>query len=330
MAAAVVLYLRFADLNWLKPRIETAVADATGRKLKLNGNFALNIVPSPSITLEDVSFANADWGSGPMMVRVNYFSAEVGLWSLVSGPIRVHSLRLKDVDVLLEKNREEQGNWELDGAARGAQEPAAESDSGGAGSDGLPVFVEFAEIRNIKLTYKEPDAEPMIATLVSLDIKADDATYMDISASGEVTDQPVQLVARLGPELALAQGHRIEMDLEPIYGDYSIKANGTLDALANAFMLHGWTVQYKDTETQLEGEVARSPDADTSFTLKTAGPSLASLEPTLPDIAFKAALKAEITSEQIVLDAIDISVGESDLSGTVQVRLGEKRLSKGS
>jgi len=329
LAAAVVLYLRFADLNWLKPRIETAVADATGRKLKLNGNFDLNIVPSLSITLEDVSFANADWGSDPMMVQVNYFSAEVGLWSLVSGPIRVHSLRLKGVDVLLEKNREEQGNWELDGADRGTQEPAAEPDSPGAGSDGLPVFVEFAEIGNIKLTYKEPDAEPMTATLASLDIKADDATYMDISASGEVTDQPVQLVARLGPEQALAQGHRIEMDLEPIYGDYSIKANGTLDALADAFMLHGWTVQYKDTETQLEGEVARSPDADTSFTLKTTGPSLASLEPTLPDIAFKAALKAEITPEQIVLDAIDISVGESDLSGTVQVRLGEKTAVKG-
>ena len=291
---AVVLYLSFADLNWLKPQIEMAVADATGRQLKLNGNLDINILPSPFITLEDVSFANAGWGSDPMMARVGSFSAEVGLRSLLSGPIRVRSLRLKDVDILLEKNGNEQGTWELSGPDSGAQEPAAESDSGGAGSDGLPVFVEFAEIRNIKVTYKEPDAEPTIVSLASLDIKVDDATFMDISASAEVTDQPVKLIARLGPEKALAQGHGIEVNLEPTYGEYSLKANGTLDALADALLLHDWTVQYKDTETQLDGRVARSPDGSSSFTINSAGPSLASLEPSLPEVAFTAALKAEI------------------------------------
>ena len=326
---AVSLYLSFADLNWLKPRIEAAVADATGRQLKLNGDFALSIVPSPSITLEDVSFTNANWGSGPVMARIGYFSAEVSLWSLLSGPVRVHSLRLNDVDILLEKNREEQGNWELGERDSGAQEPVAEPGSESSGSDGLPVFFEFAEIRNIKLTYKTPDAEPTIAALASLDIKSDDATYMNISASGDVADQALKLVARLGPEQALVHGHGIEVNLEPTYGDYSIVANGTLDVLADALMLHGWTMKYLDTETQLDGRVARSPDSSTSFTLKTAGPSLVSLEPTLPAIAFKAVLKAEITPEQIVLDGIDTSFGESDLSGRIQVHLGEKMAVKG-
>jgi uncharacterized protein involved in outer membrane biogenesis len=69
VSTVAVLYLSFADLNWLKPHIESAVAEATGRELKLIGNFDLNIVPSPSISLEDVSFSNADWGSEPRTKR---------------------------------------------------------------------------------------------------------------------------------------------------------------------------------------------------------------------------------------------------------------------
>ena len=38
---AAVLYLSYGDLNWMKPRIEAAAADATGRTLALNGKFDL-------------------------------------------------------------------------------------------------------------------------------------------------------------------------------------------------------------------------------------------------------------------------------------------------
>ncbi len=68
---AAVLYLGFADLNWMKPRIESAVADATGRRLQLAGDFDLDIVPSPSIVMEDVSLSNADWGPAPMLATVS-------------------------------------------------------------------------------------------------------------------------------------------------------------------------------------------------------------------------------------------------------------------
>ena len=318
------IYLTYADLNWMKPRIESAVADATGRTLKMNGDFDLAIIPSPAVTVEDVSFSNADWGSAPMMAQIGHFSVEVGLWSLLSGPVRIHSLRLNDVDVLLEKNQEEQANWELGTQDSKEQEPTEEPDSGSSGSDGLPVILEFAEIRNIKVTYKEAEAEPSIATLASLDINSDDATYMNINASGEVTGQAVKLAARLGPEKAMAAGPGIEVSLEPAYGEYSFKANGTLDALADAFQLHGWTIQYKDTETQLDGTLARSEASTTRLTIKTAGPSLASLQPGLPAIAFKAALVANIAAEQIVLDDIDTSFGDSDLSGALQVDMGDK------
>jgi uncharacterized protein involved in outer membrane biogenesis len=155
---AGVLYLSFADLNWIKPRIESAVAEVTGRELKMNGNFDLDILPTPSITLEDVTFSNADWGSKPMMANIGHFSTEVGLCSLVFGPVRILNFRLRDVDVLLELNGQEEGNWALGGDDATDPELAEESDSGSSASTGVPVLIEFAEVRNLKIMYRDPEA----------------------------------------------------------------------------------------------------------------------------------------------------------------------------
>jgi len=200
VVVAGVLYLNFADLSWIKPRIESAVAEATGRELKMNGNFDLDILPTPSITLENLTFSNADWGSKPIMAEVGHFSAKVEPWSLVSGPVRIRDSRLRDVDVLLESNQQEQDNWGFgENNATGSGRVEGSESGGGAGT-GLPVIIEFAEVRNVKLTYRGAEAEPLIVSLASLDITTDDAKYANIDASGQVNDQPLKLTAKLGPE----------------------------------------------------------------------------------------------------------------------------------
>ena len=321
---AGVLYINFADLNWIKPRIESAVAEATGRELKVNGIFDLNILPSPSIALEHVTFSNATWGSKPIMAEVGHFSAEVGLWSLLSGPVQIGNFRLRDVDVLLETNEQEEGNWALGGDAATETETAEQSDSGSSASAGLPVIIEFAEVRNIKVTYRAPEAETLVALLASLDISTDDENYTIIDASAQLRDEPLKLVAKLGPEQALASGSDIEVALAPTFGKYSIKADGTLTAEKEDYLLQGWTIQFKDSETHFDGRVGRGPDADIELSIKTAGPSLASLDPGLPTIPFQAALIARLVTEHLSLDSIDATFGESDLSGAIKARLGGK------
>jgi AsmA protein len=321
---AGVLYLSFADLNWIKPRIESAVAEVTGRELKMNGNFDLDILPTPSITLEDVTFSNADWGSKPMMANIGHFSTEVGLWSLVFGPVRILNFRLRDVDVLLELNGQEEGNWALGGDDATDPELAEESDSGSSASTGVPVLIEFAEVRNLKIMYRDPEAEPLVASLASLDITTNDGKYIVIDASGQVNDQPLTMAAKLGPEQALASGSAINVALAPAYGQYSLKADGTLAVEAQDYLLQGWTIQYKDTETHLNGHVGRGPDANSELSIKTAGPSLTSLDPGLPAIPFEAALIAKLATEHLALDSIETTFGESDLSGALEANLGDK------
>ena len=198
---AAILYLSFADLNWLKPRIESAVADATGRTLTLGGTFDLDIVPSPAIVLEDVSLSNAEWGSEPKLAKIGHISAKLGLWSLLSGPVRVREFRLRDVDLLLETNEQDEANWEMAGKPEPepAEQPEVEDEAGAE----VPVIIEFAEIRNIQLSYRAPEAEPFVASLAALDITTDEAGYTVLDGRGEVKALPLRLGGKLGHAQAL-------------------------------------------------------------------------------------------------------------------------------
>jgi uncharacterized protein involved in outer membrane biogenesis len=227
---AAVLYLSFADLNWLKPRIEAAVADATGRQLTLGGDLDLDIVPSPAIVIEDVRLANSAWGSEPTMAQVGHFSARLDLWSLLSPPVRVKAFRLRDVDVLLETNGEDEANWVF--GAGTEPEPAEQPESGEAAAARVPVIIEFAEIRNARLRYQAPQAEPVVASLATLDITTDDSGYTVLAGEGEVKELPLRLDGKLGPEQALVSGTDIGVDMSARLGNLSVGVDGTLGDIA--------------------------------------------------------------------------------------------------
>ena len=232
VVVAGVLYLSFADLNWLKPRIESAVADATGRQLKLGGAFDLDIVPAPAIVLEDVSLSNAEWGSEPMLASVGHVSAQLGLWSLFSGPVRVKELRLRDVDLLLETNEQGQGNWAMGapGEAEVDEQPDSEAEGGGS----VPVIIEFAELSNIKLRSLAPEAEPFVASLDALKIATDPEQYTVIEGRGAIDELPLRLAGKLGPAQALASGNDIGIDLSTGLGNLDLKVDGSIGDLPKA------------------------------------------------------------------------------------------------
>jgi uncharacterized protein involved in outer membrane biogenesis len=423
-----VLYLSFADLGWLKPGIESAVAEATGRQLLLGGDFDLDILPAPAIVLENVSLPNAEWGSEPMLATIGHVSARLDLWSLLSGPVRVTELRLRDVDLLLETNEEGDANWIMGAAEEPAEAEPAATASEGAGS--VPVIIEFAELRNIKLRYLAPGAAPFVASLDSLDISTGEEQYTVLDGKGEIDQLPLRLAGRLGPMRALEKGTGIGIDLEGGLGNLDLAIDGTvgdlergtgidlrtvatsddvakilkrfqldlplsgalrietalasvdagmqvtvdasageisgnvaatrqedrirfkaavpaLDKVGKTFQvaglpaqdlavdglvvlssptirLHDITARLGDAELKLDGTIEQDTDAAAQFTIDAIGPSLADLNTGLPALPFTAAMTASIAPEQVALDGIKASFGDSDLSGSLEIATGEK------
>jgi uncharacterized protein involved in outer membrane biogenesis len=113
-ALAVVLNTDFSQYRGL---VQEKVKEATGRDLTIRGDVKVVVGLKPSLAVNDVSFANASWGSRPQMIIAKRFEIEIDLLPLVFGNIRVRRLLLLDTDLLLETDPRGRGNWEFDTGA---------------------------------------------------------------------------------------------------------------------------------------------------------------------------------------------------------------------
>ena len=161
-----VLYLSFADLSRFRPRVEALVRDATGRELQIGGDFELEVLPRPALVATDVTFANATWGASEPMLSAGRLAVEVGLWSLVSGPIRISKLEVQDATLLLEQNAAGEANWTL----LPATPPEETAD---AGAETLPVVVEVASLANFEVQLRRPDRDELRVAVTAFELRTD-------------------------------------------------------------------------------------------------------------------------------------------------------------
>ncbi len=110
LAGVALLAARF-DAAWLKPRIEAAAAQATGRTLRLGGR--LRLVPgwTPAIEADDVSLANLPGGSRAEMATARRVVLHVALLPLLHRQVVIDRLELAGVSLLLETDAAGLGNW---------------------------------------------------------------------------------------------------------------------------------------------------------------------------------------------------------------------------
>ena len=97
MVAGYVI-LSTMDFEDLRETIQAEARAATGRDLIIAGPINLEISLTPAIQLEQVTFANAEWGSRPEMVTLDRFEVEVALIPLFSGDIEVRRLVIVRAD----------------------------------------------------------------------------------------------------------------------------------------------------------------------------------------------------------------------------------------
>ena len=184
--AAIVLYLTFADLGRFRPEVEAAISTAVGRDFRIAGDFKPKVFPRPSFVATEVTLANAEWGAPTPMISIGSASAEIGLWSLLFGPIRIKSLEVHDVAVLLEQDAS--GARQLGDRARGAVRSAAPDAN--TEWQGLPLIIELASVGNVTAIWKQPGADDFPATLATLSLRTDESRTIVVEAGGQVREVP--------------------------------------------------------------------------------------------------------------------------------------------
>jgi AsmA family protein len=287
---AAVVVLKSIDFNQYKGLITEQAKAATGRELKITGNLDLRIGFTPAIVVEEVSFANASWGSRPDMVKLRRLDVEVALFPLIFRQIQVNRLILVQPDILLETDLKGTGNWALGAAAAPVppKQPTGEKTV-------LPgVAVQRLRIEKGALTFRDGKTRRVSNLAIDrLDVEAKDlASPLTIDLSAAYNGKPFTLAGTVG-----ALG-----DLQAPSKPYPVKL---------AFKIG-------EATTEVEGTIAKPMEAtglDLALTAK--GPELAELatlaDQKLPPVG-PFVVKAKVTGSMQALSVagIDASVGKAE------------------
>ena len=239
LLVALCLYLAFGDLGRHKGRIEQFVTQRIGREFAIDGPFSLKLIPAIWVQAEKVRVGNAPWGSTPQMLQVGRVAAKIDLWSLVSGPVDVRTLELRDVTVTLERDRNGGNNWTF-GNPNAPKPPPEESD---AGLKKLPIAFQHAKLSNLRVTYRVPGQEDRVAQVESLTVLPGSDDLLAVDGKGSVDAYAATLAGELGPLHALLSGRDIRMSIQASLG----KSAGHCKGCGGSTVSVGWSRSEADS-----------------------------------------------------------------------------------
>ena len=217
---AVVAILSTMDFEELRGVVEEKAEEATGRKLTIAGPIDLVISLNPAIALEDVTFANAPWGSRKEMVTVKRFEVEVALLPLITGDIQVNRLILIEPDILLETDAKGRPNWQMKDAGAKAKKSEEAAD--------LPSIHEVL-IRDGRLTYRNG----ISGAKTQIDIEELEANAggllspMTVALRGSVNGMSVRLDGTLGSLDQMLDEQVFPVDFKLVSGGSDLAGKGT-------------------------------------------------------------------------------------------------------
>ena len=305
LVVAGYVVLASLDFEYLRDRIEAEAKSITGRDLKIAGEIRVKPSLTPAVAMEQVSFANAPWGSRPQMVTLESFEVEVALLPLLVGDVDIRRLVLVRPDILLETSAEGEANWSMEGLAATAEETAKEA---GPEADttigGLPILHKIV-IEDGRLTYRDgATGEEMALVLSELESTAKGPSQpFTLSLEGAYNKAPIKLSGTLGATATLREG--------PYPVDLTIEAGGAALSVAGVLAkpLEGRGI---DLKIAAKGDSLAELGAVAGADLPPLGP-------------YDVSARLKTDGDPISLTELALKVGDSDLAGQVTLALGGAR-----
>jgi uncharacterized protein involved in outer membrane biogenesis len=214
-----ITYLFTADLGRHRELIESIVSNSLGRKFSIEGDFHFRLGRVIRLSAGQIRVANAPWAKTPDMLDANQLALQLNLWSLISKPITIHSLSIGTARIDLERNKQNQANWDL-----GRQKTAPT----------LPLFVEHADAHQIAVTFRDPDFQhPVDVRLGDIQIAEDQKSQLYLTMNTHIGAYNGTLAGKLGPLPSLLTGQHLTFSLkgDSKLGNFSM--NGAFASLKN-------------------------------------------------------------------------------------------------
>ena len=156
---AVLVGPMLVPTDTIRASIADTVRATTGRDLRITGAVRLRLLPTPGVTAEAITFANAPWAGAPEMVKVKSFTLDLGLVALLAGRIDVTRLVLSEPEINLEVGQDRRANWQFERLAQAV--PTQGVPAPGAPKSGVPrtpVSLNDVCIEGGRITYRDGGA----------------------------------------------------------------------------------------------------------------------------------------------------------------------------
>jgi len=291
---AIVLLLLFFDWNWFKGPLERAVGSATGRQFRIAGDLDVDLGRTITVSADRLSLSNAEWSKQPRMGAAERVEIDIAAWPLLSLRLRMKEIRAVRPDIWLETGPDGKGgNWDF-----GQQDSEADPDPRWRLErlwidDGRLRFVDAAGRTDIDIALASVEGGDRAAAPVA------------VKGGGHWRGAAFRLQGQAASPLDLADTdtpYRIDLDARA----------GTTRASASGTLTNPFRFQTFDLRMKLSG-------AD----LEELYPLLGLALPPSPPYALDGRLRRN--GDLWRYDGFKGSVGDSDLSGDVQVDVSGER-----
>lgn len=227
LIVGLAIFIATFDINQYKPRIIALVSEHTGRTFDIGGDleFAYSLIPT--VTVNQVRFGNADWGTQPDMARIDHFEATVALLPLLRGKVSISRLELANMDIYLETSKTGVGNWELQSPA-GKKETKAPAPP--ATTPGPELKINEVLIQDSRVSYRDGvTGNITTARINQLDIAMGGlAQALSLKLSAAYNDIPLEMNGTLGSLASITRNEQLPLNLTGKVADVLLEISGTL------------------------------------------------------------------------------------------------------
>jgi len=244
--ATGAIFISTLDLEQYRDLIEAEAYKATGRKLTLAGPIDLELSLNPTLVVEDATFANAAWGSRPVMASFKRLEFQAALMPLLQRSVQITKLVLVEPDILIETRADGTGNWAIepvttdDGNDAEGSTGNTDSDPGSPtesdnGSRDVALGVDSLVIENGQFIYRDgATGEENVIRLTRLEASAPNtASPIDLSANLDIDGKAIALSGTIGAiDVARTAPYPIDLSIEA--GGANLTVDGLIGDLAAA------------------------------------------------------------------------------------------------
>ena len=308
LALAIFLVPLLLDWERFKPEISEYIEASTGRELWIDGEIAVSILPSPTITITDLRLANLPGASVPDLARIKSIDLALALGPLFSGTFAITGLEMVEPVVELERLADGSPNWTFESATGSTLEEIAASEP--SATDSQSVRIDSITVRNGTVVYRNAEGRPPER------IERIEANFSARSLDGPFRGEGTFSIRESMVGFRLATGAIEENRDMPATIEAAF--NGGLGTV----ILEG-TMRDVDTSPSFDGTMrATAPDFGALLSAFAIDPESVSSAALLSD-TFSAKGAFSASAEALAARELQLRLGESQATGALSWRGGD-------